>query len=59
MNKKTCCICGKDFEGFGNNPQPVKSEGVCCNTCNMSIVITARVFGLSAVNVPKEKVNAN
>ena len=32
MNEKhMCCICGKEFEGYGNNPEPVKSfdEGVC------------------------------
>lgn len=22
-DKKTCCICGKPFDGYGNNPAPV------------------------------------
>ena len=38
-----CCICGKKFKGYGNNPEPVKSEGRCCNKCNDTIVIKARI----------------
>ena len=31
-----CCICGKEFKGYGNNPYPVnKEEGArCCDECN-------------------------
>ena len=46
MNKKEkmiCCICGNEFEGFGNNPEPVKSEGRCCDKCNQEVVIPARL----------------
>ena len=43
MNKRIkCCICGKEFEGYGNNPDPIKKEGRCCNKCNEK-VIKARV----------------
>ena len=40
-----CCICGKRFKGYGNNPEPVKKieEGVCCNECNETIVMRARI----------------
>ena len=41
---KKCCICGKEFEGWGNNPWPVKSEGLCCDDCNMEHVIPARII---------------
>lgn len=37
MNEKhICCICGEEFEGFGNNPYPAnKDENVrCCDVCN-------------------------
>jgi hypothetical protein len=44
-NKKVCCICGKEFEGWGNNAQPVK-DGVCCDECNRSEVIPARLKSL-------------
>lgn len=41
--KRTCCICGKEFYGYGNNPEPVKSEGRCCDDCNETYVIPARI----------------
>lgn len=37
-----CCICGKDFEGFGNNAEPI-ADGQCCDACNASEVIPARM----------------
>ena len=39
----TCCICGKEFTGYGNNPDPVKSDGKCCDNCNRDVVIPARM----------------
>jgi len=38
-----CCICGEEIDGYGNNPEPVKSEGRCCDACNMKFVIPARM----------------
>lgn len=38
-----CCICGKRFVGYGNNPRPVKWSGVCCDDCNRNVVIPARL----------------
>ena len=43
----TCCICGDDFEGFGNNPAPYKESGKCCDACNRKFVIPARLAELS------------
>ena len=57
--KQICCLCKKEFEGFGNNPQGViddiigdkcvtlkkfKEGDVCCDKCNESIVIPHRAF---------------
>lgn len=39
--KKKCCICGKEYEGWGNNAQPL-AEGQCCDGCNKK-VIKARI----------------
>ena len=39
--KRKCCICQREFEGYGNNAEPV-SPGVCCDDCNMSVVVPAR-----------------
>jgi hypothetical protein len=41
--KHTCCICGKEFEGWGNNPWPIKQDGECCDECNQNKVIPARL----------------
>ena len=38
-----CCICGKEFKGWGNNPWPVRNEGECCDECNDSVVLSARL----------------
>ena len=42
MEEKVCSICKKTFVGFGNNAQPV-NDGVCCDECNSSVVIPARL----------------
>lgn len=44
--EKICCLCGRPIgDLFGNNPWPlVKDENArCCNECNMSKVIPARI----------------
>jgi len=40
-----CCICENHFSGYGHNPQPVDdTEGArCCDRCNSSVVIPARL----------------
>lgn len=39
-----CCICGKELNGYGNNPEPVEpyEAGLCCDECNAEKVIPAR-----------------
>lgn len=44
--KQVCCICGKEFEGFGNNPDPYKRRGCCCDQCNRDYVIPSRMIAL-------------
>lgn len=41
-DKKTCVICGKEYDGYGNNAEPVKS-GKCCDKCNQEVVIPTRL----------------
>jgi len=43
-----CSICEKDFEGWGNNPEPIKNYdiyGPCCDECNNDYVIPSRILG--------------
>ena len=37
-----CIICGNDFDGYGNNAEPVE-HGICCDKCNQEKVIPARL----------------
>lgn len=39
----TCALCGGSFYGYGNNPDPVAKKGQCCDTCNSTKVIPARL----------------
>lgn len=40
--KNICDICGKEFEGYGNNPAPLEGR-ICCDACNKTYVIPARL----------------
>lgn len=42
-DKFVCCICGEECVGYGNNPEPYKHEGKCCDACNLHFVIPARM----------------
>lgn len=44
-DKHVCSICGKEFDGFGNNAEPV-NDGLCCDKCNNDIVIPRRLADL-------------
>lgn len=37
-----CSICGKKYDGYGNNAQPV-NDGRCCDYCNAVVVIPRRM----------------
>lgn len=53
-----CCICGKEFHGWGNNPTGAISEDlhirkfkptdVCCDECNKNSVIVGRLASSKA-----------
>ena len=45
-DKKKCCICKKEYSGYGNNPAPVKDRGLCCDACNSGVVIPIRAAAL-------------
>ena len=41
---KECVMCGGDAGEFGNNPYPLHlDEGVCCDECNVEVVL-ARIL---------------
>ena len=42
--KFKCCICKKEFTGYGNNPAPVvtRKNSRCCDRCNTEVVLPKR-----------------
>jgi len=42
-----CSLCGEEFNGWGNNPAPLKAKGQCCDDCNATKVIPARAGCMS------------
>ena len=47
--KQICCICGEEYEGYGNNAEPYK-EGRCCDECNKKFVIPDRTARMNNSN---------
>tara|TARA_R100000655_G_scaffold33145_1_gene65325 strand:- start:680 stop:853 length:174 start_codon:yes stop_codon:yes gene_type:complete len=44
---KTCVLCKEGYTGWGNNPEPLEHPAFkCCNVCNVSRVIPARMAEL-------------
>jgi len=41
--KYKCCLCGKEKNDYGNNPYPLEKKGSCCDECNKTKVIPARI----------------
>jgi len=52
-----CCFCARDVGPHGgNNPQPVRDSGRCCDECNINVVIRARLnLHLAASAAPQTK----
>jgi len=47
MNKRLtrkgiCCFCGKKYDHWGNNAEPVIEDGRCCDHCNWTVVVPVR-----------------
>jgi hypothetical protein len=40
-----CSLCGGPYDRYGHNPQPVKDDvdARCCDVCNATVVIPARL----------------
>lgn len=39
-----CCFCGEVIDGYGNNPEPLKTyPNRCCDKCNSEVVIPERI----------------
>lgn len=38
-----CVLCGNEITDHGNNPQPLSDDGKCCDNCNITKVVPARL----------------
>ena len=50
-----CCLCQQPYEQYGNNPWPLVPDddiSRCCNDCNITKVVPARL--LSIFNVQRD-----
>ncbi len=56
-----CVLCGGDYKGYGNNPEPVKpySDGQCCDKCNWEVVLPARGIPLDVLGLADFCANKN
>lgn len=39
---KKCVICKEQYQGYGNNAEPL-NKGRCCDVCNADVII-ARLY---------------
>lgn len=53
MRTFTCCLCGTEHRGFGNNPWPLSERGECCEDCNLSVIMAR--MGRMAESTPGTK----
>ena len=51
----TCVLCDDTSAGYGNNPDPLATEGLCCDTCNFTKVIPARFAPPSEQGIQEEE----
>ncbi len=63
MSTMKCCICGNEFEGFGNNPFPLCSrddyDSRCCNDCDNLVITTRLALHSNALTPIDEKTKLN
>ena len=43
LKGRTCPLCRQKFDGYGNNPAPLRVKGQVCDDCNANRVIPARI----------------
>lgn len=54
VGTQSCCICGKHFQGIGNNPEPVMDAAQkCCDECAWYVVIQARLIISKAISAAR------
>jgi DNA-directed RNA polymerase subunit RPC12/RpoP len=34
-----CVLCDRKVWGYGNNPAPLATDGLCCEPCNLKVLL--------------------
>jgi len=58
MNINECSICKLPYTGYGNNAVPV-NNGRCCDNCNSTEVIPARIDNVIKIYQQADKDGTN
>ncbi len=69
-----CCICKKEFHGYGNNPwgaawktesgevellEDFKPTEVCCDECNRQYVLPGRIYRMKLTESEKKQTDSD
>jgi hypothetical protein len=54
LKDKTCGVCLKKYDGWGNNPYPVICEP-CCDNCNTKFIMPMRIRCITREEFEKVK----
>ena len=55
---KECSICKSPYVGYGNNAEPI-NNGRCCNECNATKIIPARINDVIKIYQEADKSGTN
>jgi hypothetical protein len=59
LKDRTCTLCVKKFNGWGNSPAPLEIDGQVCDTCNTLVVIPVRFGNKKVAKFAMKKYSKN
>ena len=59
LKDRTCPLCDKKFNGWGNSPAPLEIDAQVCDTCNALIVIPVRMGNKKLAKFAMKKYSKN
>jgi hypothetical protein len=59
LKDRTCPLCDKKFNGWGNSPAPLEIDGQVCDTCNTLVVIPVRFGNKKVAKFAMKKYSKN
>jgi hypothetical protein len=59
LKDRTCPLCDKKFNGWGNSPAPLEIDAQVCDDCNCAIIIPVRVGNKKLAKFVMKKISKN